>query len=576
MKARRAGGNAFAALFLLFFFLLARPLGAADSLETSLEKLLGKQVAWALTQNSGADIDPLLANWVRRVGGEVSGRAPRRDVKYTFGILGTDVANAVAAPGGYIFVTRGLLDYIESDDELASILAHESGHVSKRHAAQQVGGQLVFLALLSTIRGKNADQIRTTAQVYNVLRTLAKSREMEAQADEEALRYASSAGYDPNGLVRFFTRLQTGSKDPSWLERYFDTHPSPRRRVESALLSPLVTFSDRAARERTAAGYERRGLRALAQVVREGKGDPLAVPSPAPVSLPPFVADDRKATLGRLEETRKGLAGTLQAQRTSGALQQVLLVNSRPGDYRWLYVAARAYALQTDIDDLYARTARVLRTAAPTFDGLARYASRPAGDPVGVDAAIGRAEVRRAAERLGGAPTPLARAAKATLAVLADLNNPLYHPRGSAAWVRYGTLEGLLRYAESELGRADKASGQAWRLLSLARIRRYQARLGELAPEGDANRRALWSDLAARRLGSSGVMDARGPAGEVTALVALAVETNKSAAAVAAGRGDTPWADWILEKNGIPENIATAMRLLTLDLERETAAQDKR
>jgi hypothetical protein len=161
-------------------------------------------------------------------------------------------------------------------------------------------------------------------------------------------------------------------------------------------------------------------------------------------------------------------------------------------------------------------------------------------------------------------------------AVLADLNNPLYRPRGGAAWARYGALEGLLRYAESELARADRASGQAWRLLSLARVRRYEARLSELAPAADPERRTLWADLLRRRLGRSADAGADDPAGAATVQTALAVELRQSPEAVAAGRGDTPWADWIVRRDGIPENIATAMRLLTLEMERETAARDQR
>jgi hypothetical protein len=273
-----------------------------------------------------------------------------------------------------------------------------------------------------------------------------------------------------------------------------------------------------------------------------------------------------------VDGARRGLESSYKAQRVGERLQQILLINSQPGDTRWLYLTFRAYAIQSRAEDIYARTLRVLRGAAPTFDGLAGGALLPPGDPEAVNATAGFAEARRAAERAAGAPRPLARASQATLAVLADLNNPFHRPGGRGAWVRYGTLEGLLRYAESELARADRASGQAWRLLSLARIRRYEARLTELVSEGGAATRARWSDLASRRFGAPVAGD--DPAGAATVRTALAVQLRTSPERVEEGRGDTPWADWVLKKNGIPENIATVMRLLTLDLERETAAQD--
>src|SRR5690242_9300073 len=117
----RAGLLALFLCLLLTLLTLLTPAHAA-SVDTEVEKFLGKQVAWGLQESSGVDTDPLLLNWVRGIGAKVSAPAPRKDVTYSFAILGTDAANAIAAPGGYIFVTRGMLDYVESDDELASVL----------------------------------------------------------------------------------------------------------------------------------------------------------------------------------------------------------------------------------------------------------------------------------------------------------------------------------------------------------------------------------------------------------------------------------------------------------------------
>lgn len=549
---------------LLAFSLPAR----AARPDTELEKLVGKPAAWGLITASGADTDPLLLGWVRRIGQSVSAQAPRRDIPYTFTILGTDTANALAAPGGYIFVTRGLLDTIESDDELAAILAHEAGHVSKRHALQQIESSLLFLLLLQSAGGRLPDQARTLLVVANVLRTLHKSREMERQADGEGIAYAAAAGYDPGGLVHFFERLSAGRDEPSRLLSYFATHPSPRRRLEEARQNPRVRRDDPASRELLAQSFAARGLAGAARTVRRG-GDPLRTPlSPRPAASN---NEERRSLARRAEEVRRGLIAPYRTQRVGSGLQQLLLINSQPTDLRWVVLALRAYAVETDVEDIYERALRVARTALPTYDGLTEYA----GDDFLVNFSAGRGEVRAALERLGGAPAPLRRASQAALAVLADLNNPLYHPTGTGAWVRYGTLEGLLRYAESELARAARASGTAWRLLSLARIRRYEAQLSALIPPDDPARRGLWADLLARRLGTTAMPMAtpEGPAGPATVRVALAVELGESVEAAGAHRPPpTPWADWVLERKGIPENIATMMRLLTLELEREIGA----
>lgn len=553
------------ALLLSFFFLLHSP-AHAERLDTELEKILGKPMAWGMVETSGADIDPLLLRWVQRIGAAVSAAAPRQDIRYTFGILGTDTANAYALPGGYIFVTRGLLDTVESDDELASILAHETGHVSKRHATQLIGGNLLFYAALNSIRGRRYEDVKTALQVMNLFRTLQKSREMEAQADAEGIAYAFRSGYDPEGLTRFFERLVANRGASGRLAQYFATHPSPRKRLERARSDPRVRRRDAPTREAVAVGYAARGLVGAAAAARRGDG-PLLLPPPA-VVLSPARAEERRRLATQVAAVGRALGTPYRIQQVGERLRQVLLINNQIDNLGWTYLALRAYAIQTDAENIYERTVRAMRTALPTYDGLTAFAGNEERE-----AAQGQAEVGRAVEKLQGAPAPLARASRAALGVLADLNNPLYHPKGAAAWARYAALEGLLRYAESELARAGKASGQAWRLLALARVRRYTLELSGLVPETDPARRALWADLARRRLG--GILTPEGSTGAATVRAALAIQLGRPAAVIEAGRGETSWADWILEKRGIPENIATVMRLLTLDLEREMAARDR-
>jgi predicted Zn-dependent protease len=552
-------------LLLALFFLSS---GAqAQGLLTDVEKLIGEQVARALRDSSGVDDDPLLRNWVQRVGRSVAEQSTRQDVRYQFRILGTDAANALAAPGGYIFVTRGLLDTIDSDDELAAVLGHEVGHVQKKHAMQQIGANVLFLVLSSRI---DDSRVRTGATVFNILRTLNKSREMEAQADEVGLGLTQEAGYDPHGLVSFFEGL--GSGNQSRIAEYFSTHPSPKNRIQDANKNPLLKSPDAAQVERRAEGFASRGLRGSAEQVRAGK-DPLAFPPAPEVPIPTPLAQERAGVVRQSESLRRSLTGAYKARRVGATLQQILLINSQPGDYRWLWVATRAYQVQQYVDDVYARTLRLAAVAPGTYDALSPYIDRPAGDVEGLNASIGRGEVRRALEKLNGAPRPLERAATTVATVIAELNNRFLRTNNDVAWLRYGALEGALRYAESELARADKASGEAWRLMSLARIRRYEAKINALVPEDNEARRALWYDLATRRFGTGFPPD--GPAGSASVRAALAVQLSKPAEEIEAGRGDITWAEWTLRKKGTPENIATAVRLLALDLERETAAEDR-
>ena len=534
---------------------------------TEVEKIIGRYVAQALRDTSGVDDDPLLSRWVEGIGAKVSAPSPRRDVPYNFQILGTDTTNALAAPGGHIFVTRGLLDTIESDDELATILAHESAHVAKRHALQQIEANVLFYVLLSLLRDNKYGTVRTGATVANVLRTLEKSREMEAQADEVGIGLAWAGGYDPNGLVHFFSGIEHG--EPSRLETYFATHPSAESRIRAASKRDEITRPTPALRETLARGYAARGLPGAAATARAG-GDPLVLPPLAPLPpLPDYLAAEREGVQTQSAALRKSLETTYKAQKVGNIAKQILLINNQ-GDPRWLFLAARAYAVQARVDDIYARTLRVAQVAPGTWDALARYSveAHGAGDPLALEGVVGRGEVKQSLDAIAGVPTPVGRAARAVATVLVDLNDRFFQPKTSAAqWGRYALLEGLVQYAETELGRADKQSGRAWRLLSLARVRRYQNRLTELVPENDPARRALWFDLAQRRFGAA--FPDRGRAGDATVRAALAVELGQSAGEVETGRGTTPWADWTLKRKGTPENIATAIRLLTLDLERE-------
>ncbi len=544
------------------------PARASDP-ETEIEKLIGKAVAYALRDASGIDDDPVLLPGVKSIGAKMAQVSPRKSVNYSYEILGSDVANAVAAPGGHIFVTRGMLDTIESDDELAGILAHETGHVAKRHAAQQIEGNLLVLALLSTLKGSKYDGVKLGAGIANVFRTLKKSREMERQADEEGLKFSYQAGYDPEGLVKFLDGLKGDRRN--LLEQYFATHPSPSDRVENARKFGIVNRNDKEAVQKIANGFQARGLPSEARVLLNG-GDPLLLPpltTDAPPNLTAVEQADREIITKRGEAVRHGLVKSYKAQRFGDNLQALLLINSNAGDARWVFIASRAYAVQTNVADIYARTLRVSRTSAPTYDSLVRSEQAFAGDEAArTNARLGKYEARRAMEKMDGVPSPIGRAANTAALVLTDLNNRFYNPKGAAGWTRYVTLEASLRYAESELSRADKESGQAWRLLSLARIRRYELRLNELAPENNPARRALWADLARRRLGRA--FDVSGPTGGATVRAALAIETRKSESEIEAGRGTRTWADWVSEKNGVPENIATILRLLVLDLERET------
>lgn len=535
--------------------------------DLEVERYIGEKVSWALRGNQGVDNDPLLNNWVRRIGNEVAAVSPRQQLPYKFTILGSDSANALTAPGANIFVTRGLLDAVDSDDELAAVLAHETGHVTYKHARAQIGENVAAYGILYGIQQAGQPKIAQLGFYVNVLRALDRSRHMESQADEYGLKAATEAGYDARGFVHFLQGFDLSRR--SDLEDYFSTHPSPAYRLQQAEKSPYVRKDTAEAREFIAEAFAARGMPESAQRAREGK-DPLDLPPNPPLPpLPNYISRDRESVVAREKELRAGLSNVNKLNRANYALRTILLVNGQ-SDIFWLYLASRAFAVQTRCEDLFSRTLRLTRTAPGTFAALSGQFTLSPG-PLAIEAALGRAETMQALARAQGSPTPLRRAATALTIVLTDLNNRFYRPKGVARYARYAVWEGLIRYAESELARADRQTGEAWRLLALARVRRYQTALTLLVPENDLARRARWYELASRRFGIW--FPVSGPTGDATLRAALALQTGKSPSELAAGRGDTPWADYILKKNGIPENVATALRMLTLDLERETSGR---
>jgi len=176
--------------------------------------------AWLLdemmTARLGVYDDPALERYVRRVGERVAAKAGRDDVDWTFRILDDPGVQAWAAPGGFVYVTRGLLAVLDSEAELAAVLGHEVAHVAAGHTAE-------LLHRLPEPSMRDLD-LATLFQLH---------RDDEAQADQLGVRYAAAAGYDPSGLLRALQALHQPAlvaDAPSWGDR----HPPFETRVALA------------------------------------------------------------------------------------------------------------------------------------------------------------------------------------------------------------------------------------------------------------------------------------------------------------------------------------------------------
>jgi predicted Zn-dependent protease len=215
------------------------------------EVQFGRQTAQAVTKEYGVYADAAVQNYVQGVALPLARVSHRPAVPWEFKVMDSPVVNAFAAPGGYIFVTRGLLAAVNDEAELAGVLAHEIGHVTARHSARNYSQSLLAglgIQLGTALAGSYGQVLGPLLEAGTGLLFLKYSRDDERQADALGVEYASKAGYDTNRMADFFTTLQrqetledgAGSGLPEW----FSSHPSPVDR-EAAVRAQTAQWRSR-------------------------------------------------------------------------------------------------------------------------------------------------------------------------------------------------------------------------------------------------------------------------------------------------------------------------------------------
>jgi predicted Zn-dependent protease len=232
------------------------------SLTPEDEKRLGREEhPKALAEFGGSYANRQLQAYVERVGNRVKDASELKDQDFTFTVLDSDVVNAFALPGGYVYVTRGLLALANNEAEVAGVLGHEIGHVTARHTAQrydratlgqagaiaaQVGGMLLGGYLGGAEGARMGGQLGGQAGSYGAQAYVQGfSREQEFEADQLGIRYLAGAGYDPSAMATFLSALQAndafeqklqgrGEEDGSFLTDMFRSHPRTPDRVARA------------------------------------------------------------------------------------------------------------------------------------------------------------------------------------------------------------------------------------------------------------------------------------------------------------------------------------------------------
>jgi predicted Zn-dependent protease len=196
---------------------------------------MGREAAEQVRTSIGLYDDAALEAYVDEIGQRLAARSERPQLAWSFHVVDDAAVNAFALPGGYVYVTRGLLTHANSEAELAAVLGHEIGHVAARHSVSQISkAQLASLGLgIGMILRPDLASLGQLGQAGLGLLMLKYSRDDETEADELGLRYMTRAGYpapamaDVMAMLERVSESQTGGRVPSWLS----THPSTESRL---------------------------------------------------------------------------------------------------------------------------------------------------------------------------------------------------------------------------------------------------------------------------------------------------------------------------------------------------------
>jgi predicted Zn-dependent protease len=302
--------------------LLPRPARAFPILGPPQEEEIGRNAHPDIVKRFGVLDSPSLQAFVARIGQRLVEEAEYTGFEYRFTALDSPEVNAFALPGGFIYVTRGLLTGANSEAEVATVLGHEIGHVTSHHAAKQLtrayGLQFLTLGLIALSPGGREHAAKWATLSSELFRRilLGYGREAELESDEKGIRYAFRAGYDARQMVAFFRILQLKARLAGVAYHAFDaTHPDTIERIDRA--------------------------RVLAEVIGPGAGAELRV-----------AADEYKARLEGLAYGEKGLGRRLHVHTVAAGETLPAIVHQTYGSDARVYEVALLNGLRREDEPL--------------------------------------------------------------------------------------------------------------------------------------------------------------------------------------------------------------------------------
>ncbi len=208
-------------------------------ISTASEVKFGSSLSKKTEKRFGLDEDFRLQSRINEIGRKIAAVCDRRDITYVFRVLkGEDLEreqklNAFALPGGYVYIFREMVEFLDEDDQIASVLAHEVGHIAAKHSVTRLQGSLgaMLLQMLANAASSSNEARVRTNKALGLLMT-SYSREDETMADRLSVRYMQEAGYDPAGALRVIEKMaDLQSETPLRKFTSYRSHPYLAERI---------------------------------------------------------------------------------------------------------------------------------------------------------------------------------------------------------------------------------------------------------------------------------------------------------------------------------------------------------
>ncbi|MBU0515802.1 MAG: M48 family metalloprotease [Proteobacteria bacterium] len=372
----------------------------ASAISVAEEDKIGQQINIQLRRHLKFVSDPLILNYLNRLGNKVVGLIPQNPFKYRLFIINHDQVNAFATPGGYVYLLRGLIETAENEAELMSVLCHEIAHAALRHISDRMrkakrvslatlAGLLAGVLLGVAAGGQAAGQISQALMAGSLAAgasaMLSYSRQDEAEADNQGYKYLTTLGYNPRDMISMLKRIrQAGLGMGDLIPSYLKTHPGTDDRIlQIQMLMQRSPFRRRSSYSTGLFPLIKTRLAALYAPVDKAKTEFQRSVAKRPRDK--LARYGLALVLRRLGRTREALALFRQLIRSdpdnliyvrgvavtyyqAGKMAQARegltrVLISHPNDVQALYYLGRAYQESDDVDAAYGVFRRLIGIA---------------------------------------------------------------------------------------------------------------------------------------------------------------------------------------------------------------------